>query len=162
IFSLPNGLQGYMLVDAKGKRIDKGPTSIVSDPKRPDRAVENGLSCMSCHARGIIPKADQVRAHALKNARSFAAAELDAVKDLYPLGVEGGTVQRQVFVVFFPELIEALKVDDFLAPRDAAYARLIRQGEKRFFEGDAAGAVAALGEAIALDPGQALAHACRA
>jgi hypothetical protein len=61
IFSLPNGLQGYFLTDGKGTRIDKGPTAIVSDPRRPDRAVENGLSCMSCHARGIIDKADQVR-----------------------------------------------------------------------------------------------------
>ena len=37
IFTLPNGLQGYLLVDGQGKRIDKGPTTIVSDPKRPDR-----------------------------------------------------------------------------------------------------------------------------
>jgi Planctomycete cytochrome C len=47
IFSLPNGLQAYLLVDGKGQRIDKGPTAIVSDPRRPDRAVENGLSCIS-------------------------------------------------------------------------------------------------------------------
>ena len=56
IFTLPNGLQGYLLVDAAGKRIDKGPTSIVSDPKRPDRAVTNGVSCMSCHYTGVIPR----------------------------------------------------------------------------------------------------------
>jgi hypothetical protein len=65
IFNLPNGLQGYMLVNGNGQRLDKGPTDIVSDPKRPDRAVENGLSCMSCHSRGVNPKADQIRTHVL-------------------------------------------------------------------------------------------------
>src|SRR5581483_5223157 len=63
IFSLPNGLQGYLLIDAKGNRIDKGPVAIVSDPKQGDRQVANGISCMSCHARGMIDKADQVREH---------------------------------------------------------------------------------------------------
>jgi hypothetical protein len=84
IFHLPNGLQGYMLVDGSGRRIDRAPVEIVSDPKRPDRVVENGLSCMSCHFKGVIPKADQVRAHVLKNRTSFAAAAVASVKALYP------------------------------------------------------------------------------
>jgi WD40 repeat protein/mono/diheme cytochrome c family protein len=84
IFHLPNGLQGYMLVDGAGRRIDRAPVEIVSDPKRPDRVVENGLSCMSCHAQGVIAKADQVRAHVLKSRASFAAAEVASVKALYP------------------------------------------------------------------------------
>src|SRR6185503_9031676 len=45
IFSLPNGLQAYLLVDGKGNRIDKGPVAIVSDPKQGDRQVTNGISC---------------------------------------------------------------------------------------------------------------------
>ena len=84
IFSLPNGLQAYFLADAKGERIDKGPTAIVSDPRRPDRAVENGLSCMSCHARGIIEKNDQVRGHVLKNKDAFAESALETLLALYP------------------------------------------------------------------------------
>ena len=34
IFNLPNGLQAYMLVDGKDKRIDNGPTDVVNDPHR--------------------------------------------------------------------------------------------------------------------------------
>ncbi|MEI8381395.1 MAG: c-type cytochrome domain-containing protein [Planctomycetota bacterium] len=83
IFSLPNGLQGYLLVDAQGRRIDKGPLEIVSDPKQPDRAVENGLSCMSCHVRGIIPKDDQIRAHAEKNPTAFSKKELESILAMY-------------------------------------------------------------------------------
>lgn len=84
IFTLPNGLQAYLLVDAGGRRIDKGPTAIVSDPRRPDRAVENGLSCIACHARGIIDKVDQVRGHVLKNPRAFSHSELETIQSLYP------------------------------------------------------------------------------
>ena len=84
IFSLPNGLQAYLLADAAGRRIDKGPQAIVSDPRRPDRAVENGMSCMSCHARGMILKDDQVRPHVLENPAAFTKEDRDAILALYP------------------------------------------------------------------------------
>jgi hypothetical protein len=84
IFSLPNGLHGFLLVDADGRRVDKAPGEIVSDPKRPDRLVETGVSCLSCHVRGLLPKDDQVRAHVLKNRSSFAPEDVDLVKALYP------------------------------------------------------------------------------
>jgi mono/diheme cytochrome c family protein len=84
IFNLPNGLQAYMLVNAKGERIDKGPTEIVSDPKQLDRAVVNGVSCMSCHAKGMIEKTDQVRATVLGNAAGYDPATVETVKALYP------------------------------------------------------------------------------
>src|SRR5438309_3538573 len=84
IFHLPNGLQGYMLVNAKGKRIDKGPIEIVADPRRPDQKVETGISCMSCHARGLLFKADQLRGHVEKNAQVFGKPIVDAVRAAHP------------------------------------------------------------------------------
>jgi serine/threonine-protein kinase len=56
IFHLPNGLQGYLLVDAKGRRIDEGPTDVVSDTNKSSGtvAIVNGLSCMVCHKHGMI------------------------------------------------------------------------------------------------------------
>jgi mono/diheme cytochrome c family protein len=83
IFHLPNGLQGYLLVDGNGRRIDKAPGDVVSDPKRPDRLVENGLSCISCHVAGLLPKDDQVRAHVLKNPDSFTKEDRETVQALY-------------------------------------------------------------------------------
>lgn len=85
IFNLPNGLQAYLLVDSKGNRIDKGPANIVSDPKQPDRTVVNGISCMSCHAKGMIDKADQVRAHVVENRNAFAKEDAEKILALYPL-----------------------------------------------------------------------------
>jgi hypothetical protein len=84
IFRLPNGLQGYLLVDGVDRRVDRAPVEIVSDPKRPERSVEAGLSCFSCHVRGLIHKADQVRAHVEKNPTAFSPADSALIKSLYP------------------------------------------------------------------------------
>src|SRR5215212_2423388 len=80
IFSLPNGFQAYMLVDGTGHRIDKAPTAIVSDPRRPDRAVETALSCVGCHAAGIVDRADQLR----EASRSLDDASRARVHQLHP------------------------------------------------------------------------------
>jgi WD40 repeat protein len=84
IFSLPNGLQGYFVVDGNGRRLDRAPVEIVSDPKRPDKLVETGISCMSCHVRGLHPKSDQVRAHVEKNPNAFSKEDVSIVKAIYP------------------------------------------------------------------------------
>jgi tetratricopeptide (TPR) repeat protein/mono/diheme cytochrome c family protein len=88
IFSLPNGLQAYMLVNGQGQRIDKGPTNIVHDKtSRTDPSVINGISCMSCHSDGMIPKSDQVRAAVEKtkaqNANAFSDDDYDTILALY-------------------------------------------------------------------------------
>jgi tetratricopeptide (TPR) repeat protein/mono/diheme cytochrome c family protein len=234
IFTLPNHLQAYLLVDAKGNRIDKGPVSIVSDPRRPDRAVENGLSCMSCHARGLIEKADQVRAHVRRSSEAFPSKEMRAILALYrspeslnallkrdarrfqkavektgapwsatepiaalalrfeaeldlalaaaeaesrpadflqaldrspylakhlgPLRVDGGTIQRQVFVDAFPELVSELRLGKYLEPRLSAYAALVRRGDVLARKGETADAIRAYTEAITLDHQTALAY----
>ncbi|GBD36996.1 hypothetical protein HRbin36_02126 [bacterium HR36] len=83
IFNLPNGLQGFMLVNARNERINKGPINLVSDPKRPDRAVECAVSCFGCHYTGILPKADQIRAFVEQNQRHFRRQDVEIVRALY-------------------------------------------------------------------------------
>lgn len=63
IFSLPNGLQGYLLVDGKGNRIDAGPIEVVRDVKETSGTpvVVNGVSCMHCHQNGMLDFRDSVR-----------------------------------------------------------------------------------------------------
>jgi len=97
IFSLPNGLQGYMLVNGAGRRIDKAPTKIVSDPSRPDRAVEAGVSCMSCHAHGILQHADEIRASAAGDSR---------VGRLYPEAADFAALQTEDIARFDKALAE--------------------------------------------------------
>ncbi len=63
IFNLPNGLQGYLLIDTNGARIDKGPINIVRDLKETSGSPEvvNGISCMACHEHGMIRFKDTIR-----------------------------------------------------------------------------------------------------
>lgn len=62
IFNLPNGLQAYLLVDARGQRLDQAPTNIVFNKGGSRAEIRNGLSCMSCHANGMRSLTDDVRA----------------------------------------------------------------------------------------------------
>ena len=82
IFSLPNGLQGYLLVTSDGTRIDDGPSKIVFD--RDDSAdvkgqITNGVSCIACHSGGINLKLDQIRDGALKIVPRGLRDELEAL-----------------------------------------------------------------------------------
>jgi hypothetical protein len=83
IFSLPNGLQAYMLVDGAGKRIDRGPTNVVRDPKQSDGSVVNGVSCMSCHSRGLIEKSDQLH-DLVERSSPFPKEVTEVLLALYP------------------------------------------------------------------------------
>lgn len=82
IFTLPNGLQGYMLVSGAGRAIADAPTSIVHDSTNPeDPVIHNGFSCMGCHGLvGVIPKSDEVR-----SAVESAGADLDRRRDVEAL-----------------------------------------------------------------------------
>lgn len=83
IFNLPNGLQGFMLANARSERINKGPIQLVSDPRRPDRAVECAVSCFGCHYTGILPKSDRIRAFVEQNQRHFSRQDLETIRALY-------------------------------------------------------------------------------
>jgi mono/diheme cytochrome c family protein len=56
IWSLPNGLQAYMLVGGTDVRIDQGPPDVVYDPNQHGGSflITNGISCMGCHRQGMI------------------------------------------------------------------------------------------------------------
>jgi tetratricopeptide (TPR) repeat protein len=84
IFHLPNGLLAFFLVNGQGRRLDEGPVQIVSVKNKPDPRVINGISCMFCHSRGLIDKADQIRGHALNNPQAFADVDIKTIRALYP------------------------------------------------------------------------------
>ncbi|QEG01352.1 Planctomycete cytochrome C [Stieleria maiorica] len=81
IFSLPNGLQAYMLVDGNDDRIDSGPVEVVYDALATSGTplIVNGLSCMACHKHGMIEFTDTVR----DGNATFGSVEKQ-VRQLYP------------------------------------------------------------------------------
>lgn len=114
IFTLPNGMLGFFLSDGRGRRLERAPTAIVRDPKRPDGAVENGQSCLGCHARGFFYKADQVRP-AVAHSRLLTWGERAEVERLYaePLRLQA-QVERDN--VSFLKALEKLGVDEGVEP----------------------------------------------
>lgn len=64
ICSLPNGLQAYLLTDGAGKRLDVALADIAIDGETglADKQVYAARNCVTCHARGIRPIQDEVRA----------------------------------------------------------------------------------------------------
>jgi serine/threonine-protein kinase len=86
IFNLPNGLQGYLLVNGKDERIDAGPIEVVSDVLKTSGTpvIVNGLSCMACHKNGMIePPKDDVR-----DGKGVFGAARQRVRQLYPEAAE--------------------------------------------------------------------------
>jgi serine/threonine-protein kinase len=65
LYNLPNGLQGYLLVNGKDERIDEGPIQVVGDVLKTSGtpAIVTGVSCMACHKHGTIAFTDTVRDH---------------------------------------------------------------------------------------------------
>jgi formylglycine-generating enzyme required for sulfatase activity len=75
LFSLPNGLQGYMVVTPEGISRESVPSEIVlkeGDEGAPNGPLRVGGSCIACHASGIRVQADQMR----ELARKAVPAEL--------------------------------------------------------------------------------------
>jgi|GEM_PF-1348877 len=78
IFSLPNGMQAYIITNAKDTRIDRAPVAVVSEPRQPE-GVLTGISCMNCHVEGIKPKDDQIK--------SYVSNLYDQSRDAYPRAI---------------------------------------------------------------------------
>lgn len=86
IFSLANGMQGYYLSEADGRRLAEGPTSIVSFRERPiGRGIEivNARSCFACHDNGMIARRDEIRAF-IESAPNFDIRQRDVLMRMYP------------------------------------------------------------------------------
>ena len=68
IFTLPNGLQGYFVVNDKGNRVTEAPLNIAEDKSAHlgDTVIRNAASCMSCHRTGINTFIDEARVEAKK------------------------------------------------------------------------------------------------
>jgi len=83
IFSLPNSMHAYLLIDAQGKRINDGPLTIVHHDKRPEdnSKVLNGLSCFECHQQGMRRVVDQIRNHA--ESEAFSEGERERIFQVY-------------------------------------------------------------------------------
>ena len=85
IFSLPNRLQAYMLVNRTGQRIKEGPPEIVFDANDSagSSTIISGMSCMGCHKNGMVMFQDRIR-----EGVAVADEPLRKVERLFPVESE--------------------------------------------------------------------------
>lgn len=138
IFNLPNGLQAYLLIDGKGKRIDRGPINVVFDSKQPlgNKEVINGISCMVCHARGMQPFQDDIL-----QGHTLSGREAQKVQQLFPTQAEFAKVVEQDAQRFLAALTRVTQ--PFLRQGDDPVTRepvgaIARQFSNDVFLGDVA------------------------
>jgi cytochrome c5 len=113
IFNLPNGLQGYLLVNGQDQRINEGPIEVVSDGKKTSgtNVIVNGLSCMACHAHGMIGGFKDI----VRISTGVGGEPREAIRRLHPpQQVMDGLVQQDT--------------ERFLAAADLATGRFLRIG----------------------------------
>ena len=87
IFTMPNGLQGYMVVNAAGNRLNEVPINIARDPRRRNGVVENALSCFGCHGiPGILRprETDETPRYSDTHIANFEGRELNEIDATYP------------------------------------------------------------------------------
>lgn len=107
IFNLPNGLQGYLITDTEGNRINAAPTGIVTDKFAADKTVRNGLACMRCHDRGVKRFADNIRP-AIENLPGSSMPNKRDVLRVYPTKQEMDELLNIDEKKFMDSLTEAL------------------------------------------------------
>jgi mono/diheme cytochrome c family protein len=88
IFTLPNGLFGYVIADENGAIVED--SDILLDTNQNNFRAVTSVSCSNCHAQGLIPVVDEVREIALANARSSGlnADEVEQLRNVYPTAAE--------------------------------------------------------------------------
>ena len=99
IFHLPNGLQGYMLINAKGAAIPEGPPDVVRDKDETagrNTLIVNGLSCIACHARGLKRDFQE----GVREGNVVGGEALDKVLRIYPPRDELDRLMREDDVLF--------------------------------------------------------------
>ncbi len=126
IFSLPNGLQGYMLATASGARLNAGPIEIVGDGLKTagNQLIVNGLSCVVCHREGMVEPPDD---ETLGVAKAIGGERKDHILKLYPPQAEMQTLidtDRKAFLAAQRDCIA-----EYLLQGDDQTADLLRLPE---------------------------------
>jgi mono/diheme cytochrome c family protein len=93
IFTLPNGLLGFIIADANDNIVQD--SDILLDTNQNNFKAVTSVSCSNCHAAGFIPVVDEVGAADLANARSIGLNR-DEVEELQAIYITPQAFAKQV------------------------------------------------------------------
>jgi serine/threonine-protein kinase len=93
IFTLPNGMLGYIIADANNVIVED--SDILLDTNQNNFRAVTSVSCSNCHSAGFIPVIDEVGPIALANAREIGL-DRDEIEQLESIYVTPQEFARQV------------------------------------------------------------------
>jgi mono/diheme cytochrome c family protein len=101
IFTLPNGLFGFIIADADSNIVED--SDILLDTNQNNFRAVTSVSCSNCHAQGLIPVVDEVREIALANARTSGLNndEVEQLRAVYPPASEFAQIVDDDSTQFF-------------------------------------------------------------
>ncbi len=123
MFTLANGMLGFLVSDAAGDRIDALPETIAIDDLEPSGDVVNGRSCLRCHDAGVVPVVDELREYVVEGLE-FDDATKEKVERLHPGTDELLAIQQADAAIYESALARAgvpLGIDEPIAEVYAAY-----------------------------------------
>lgn len=111
IFTLPNGLFGYIIADENGVIVED--SDILLDTNQNNFRAVTSVSCSNCHAQGLIPVVDEVRDIALANRRVIGLNndEVEQLREVYPSAAEFASIVESDSTQFYQRALSAAGVE---------------------------------------------------
>lgn len=81
IFTLPNGMLGFIIADANGSIVEE--SEILLDTFQDDFVARTAVSCSGCHAQGFNMVEDEIRPFADRNPLRFNRDETEILREVY-------------------------------------------------------------------------------
>jgi mono/diheme cytochrome c family protein len=124
IFTLPNGLFGFIIADENGAIVED--SDILLDTNQNNFRAVTSVSCSNCHAQGLIPVVDEVREIALANAitSGLNADEVEQLRNVYPTAAEFARIVEGDSRSFYQNALSSARVPtEGVDPMSAVFFR---------------------------------------
>lgn len=124
IFTLQNGLFGFIIADENGAIVED--SDILLDTNQNNFRAVTSVSCSNCHAQGLIPVVDEVREIALANARTSGlnADEVEQLREIYPPAAEFARIVETDSQSFYQSALTRARVPtEGVDPMSAVFFR---------------------------------------
>jgi hypothetical protein len=110
IFTLPNGMLGYIIADANDAIVED--SDILLDTNQNNFRAVTSVSCSNCHAAGFIPVVDEVRDIALQNAREIGLDrdEVEQLESIYVAAPEFARTVQEDSQVFYQRALQSAQL----------------------------------------------------
>jgi len=110
IFTLPNGMLGFIIADAAGNIVED--SDILLDTNQNNFRAITSVSCSNCHAVGFIPVVDEVRDIAVANARDIGLNrdEVEQLQGIYVSPAEFARVVKDDSESFYQRALQKVEL----------------------------------------------------